>query len=1123
MDYSFNGVIFRMEKRPLLSKVLFIMKHIFLFLILSTLQSFSTVNYSQLTLLTLEEENSTVKEIISQIEKESEFYFTYNLAQIDLDKKVSIHMENKEISEILDKLFPEGSVKYTIHDRHVVLFKEDQLPAKNNPDKPEMPAVNQQGKTISGTVTDGTSGEPLIGVNIVVKGTTNGAVTDIDGKFSLQQIPDGAVLQVSYVGYVAQEIRVGNQTNYAIVLKEDTQSLDEVVVVGYGTQKKGEVTSSVVKITEKDFNKGPSGNPMQLVEGRVAGLVINRPGGSDPNGDITIQMRGVSSLRGNNQPLIIIDGIPGNMTTLNAIASEDIESMDVLRDGSAAAIYGTRGNNGVVIVTTKQARPRERIQLDYSGYMAHDFIAKVPDILTAEEFLQYGEDTNNTVIKNYGILSEDGVTYLPYDDVYDALLNKGNFSHNHNISASGGSANGNYTASLGYRKSEGLAITTNREQVTARLSVNQKVLNEKVLLNINLASSSNTGSSFGNMGSTPANDETSYNPFYMAIKRNPTYPIYEKDGTFYEDLNTYGEENPVASLRQRTRWYERKNLLGSVKATWTIIDGLNASAFTALEKNDNYSTDYRSKDSYSAQVNKNGGTASKRFQRLFNKTFESTIDYKKSFNQQHNLNAMLGYSYQDLSEEWFSATNYGFLTDAFETNHIGSGSWLKQGKAGMESSKEGNRLIALFGRANYNFEGKYMLSASVRREGSSKFGDNHKWGWFPAVSAGWAISEESFLADISAIDMIKLRVGYGVTGSLPNDPYMSLIKIGSVSRGYYYNGQWYSNAYGPSNNPNPDLRWEKNQSINVGVDFGFFNNRISGNIDVYQKKTTDLINQYQAQVPAMIHSTIMANVGTIMNRGVELAVNALVVDTRDFKYDANLTFSYETNKLESMSNDIFKGTYEDRYGFPSPGNIGYAQRLEEGQPIGSFFGYVYEGITEDGKWILKDLDGIEGYSNNDKRYIGNGLPKIKAGLMNNFTYKNWDFSFFLRGMFMYDILNTGRIYFGTTTNIDKSAYNVYKDALNVKLTEDPRFSNYFLESGDFLKIDNVTLGYTFQFPESKYVKSLRIYGYCSNLALITGYSGIDPEVRITGLEPGIDRRDSYPRTRTFSLGVNVSF
>ena len=910
-------------------------------------------------------DNKTVNDVIAEIKAQTNYSFWFDLKDVDINRRVNIDAKNETIQSVLSTVLKEQGLDFELKENHIIIKKRESLEISKA-------TITQQTTNLSGVIKD-ESGEPVIGANIMIKGSTTGSISDMDGRFSLQ-VPSDAILLVTYVGYISQEINVKGRSRIDITLKEDTEVLGEIVVIGYGTQKKGEITSSVVKITEKDFNQGPSGNPMQLVEGRVAGLVINRPGGSDPNGDVTIQMRGVGSLKGNNQPLIIIDGIPGNMTTLNAIAPEDIESMDVLRDGSAAAIYGTRGNNGVVIVTTKQAQPRERIQLDYSGYLAHDFIAKRPDILTAEEYIKYAKDTNNTVIKDYG----------GREDVYDELLNKSNFSHSHNLSASGGTAKGNYRASIGYRKSEGLAITTNREQVTARLSVNQNAFNDKVLLNINLASSANSGSSFWNL----ARDEVSYGPFYQAMKRNPTYPIFNEDGTYYEDYATYGEENPVASLRQRNRWNERKNLLGSVKAIWTITKELKASAFTALEKNDSYSTDYISKDSYNAITNSNGGTASKRFQKHFNKTFESTFDYKKTFNQQHNFNAMLGYSYQDFINEWFSATNHGFLTDAFETNHIGSGSWLKEGKAEMNSSKEKNTLIAFFGRVNYNFEGKYMFSASARREGSSKFGDNNKWGWFPAISAGWAISEESFMSDISAIDIIKLRVGYGVTGSLPNDSYMSLVKIGSVDKGYYLNGKWYSNAYEPSNNPNPDLRWEKNESLNVGVDFGFLENRISGNIDVYQKKTTDLIGEYQAQVPAMIHSEIWTNVGTIMNRGVELALNAGIVETRDFKYNANLTFSYETNKLQSMSNDVFKGTYEDLYGFPSPGNIGYAQRLEEGQPIGSFYGYVYEGITEDGKWILKDLDGIEGYSDNDKKYIGNGIPKIKAGLMNNFTYKN---------------------------------------------------------------------------------------------------------------------------------------
>lgn len=1074
---------------------------IVLMLLFSGIISVSATSHAKEARVSIQLDNKTVNDVITEIRAQTNYSFWFDLKDVDINRKVSMDVKNETIQSVLSTILKEQDLDFELKGNHIIIIKKDAVVENKKA------AINQQTIRISGVIKD-ESGDPVIGANVVVKGTTTGSISDMEGRFSLE-VPSGAILQITYVGYIPQEVRVDGRNVINITLKEDTETLEEVVVIGYGTQKKGEVTSSVVKITEKEFNQGPSGNPMQLVEGRVAGLVINRPGGSDPNGEVTIQMRGVGSLKGNNQPLIIIDGIPGNMTTLNAIAPEDIEAMDVLRDGSAAAIYGTRGNNGVIIVTTKQAKARDRTQLDYTGYISHDQIAKKPNILTAEEYLQYGQDTNNAVIKDYG----------GRDDVYDALLNKSNYSHSHNVSASGGTAKGNYRASIGYRKSEGLAITTNREQVTARLSANQSILNDKVLLNINLASSSNNGSSFGNL----AGDENSYSPFYQAIKRNPTYPIYNDDGTYYEDYATYGEENPVASLRQRNRAYERKNLLGSVKGTWTIISGLNVSAFTALEKNDNYSTDYRSKNSYNAVTNSNGGTAEKRYQKNSNRTFESTADYKKTFNRQHNLSAMVGYSFQDFVNEWFSVTNNGFLTDAFETNNIGTGSWLKEGKADMQSSKDKNTLIAFFGRVNYNFMSKYMLSASIRREGSSKFGENNKWGWFPAVSAGWTISEEPFLSDIDMIDLIKLRVGYGVTGALPTDSYMSLIKIGSVTRGYYFDGKWYSNAYGPSNNPNPSLSWEKNQSLNVGVDFGLLKNRISGSVDVYQKKTVDLIGEYQAQVPAMIHSTIWTNVGTIMNRGIEIAINGVVVNNSNFKYDAKLTFSYETNKLESMSNDVFKGTYEDRYGFPSPGNIGYAQRLEEGQPIGSFYGYVYEGITDDGKWILKDLDGIEGYSDNDKKYIGTGIPKIKAGLMHNFTYKNWDFSFFLRGMFMYDILNTGRVYFGTTTNIDKSAYNVYKEALDVKLTEDPRFSDYFLENGNFLKIDNVTLGYTFRFPGNKYVKSLRLYAYCSNLAVITGYSGIDPEVRITGLEPGIDRRDSYPRTRTYSFGVNWSF
>ena len=408
-----------------------------------------------------------------------------------------------------------------------------------------------------------------------------------------------------------------------------------------------------------------------------------------------------------------------------------------------------------------------------------------------------------------------------------------------------------------------------------------------------------------------------------------------------------------------------------------------------------------------------------------------------------------------------------------------------------------------------------MASASIRREGSTKFGANNKWAWFPSVSAGWMISREDFMESQEVFDVLKFRAGFGITGDWSSDVCSSAWNA--------YTGSWLTATYGPNINPNPDLKWEKNESLNVGFDFGLLGGRLNGTIDWYSRTTRDLISSYNAQQPSLIYNTITTNVGTMRNRGIELALNAEVVKTKDFSYTANFTFSYENNKLTSLSNDVYKSSYEDQYDLPSPGNPGKAYRLQEGQPIASFFGYVCDGINPDGTWNLRDIDGKEGLSDADRTFIGNGLPKFKAGLQNTFTYKNFDFSFFLRGMFDYDVLNEGAIYFGTTVNIDQSGTNVYKDALKNKVTEQPLFSSYYLEKGNFLKIDNVTLGYTFNFKNNKYVRNLRIYGNVTNLATITGYSGLTPDVNVTGLQAGIEKRGSYPTTRTFTFGVNFGF
>ncbi len=963
----------------------------------------------------------------------------------------------------------------------------------------EFHAVAQQGKTVSGVVKD-QNGEPLIGVGVVLKGTTTGTATDFDGNFTLDLPTDKGTLVFSFIGFKTQEVDYKGQATINVELKEDAEMLNDVVVVGYGSQKKGEITSSVTNVKAADFNKAPVVNPMQLVEGRVAGLTISR-GSSDPNAAPSIQMRGASSLKGNNEPLIIIDGVPGNMSSLNAIAPEDIEAMDVLKDGSAAAIYGTRGNNGVIIVTTK--RPQVGVsQIDYSGYIMNEQVAKRPDILSAQEFVDYGKSTNNDRIRDFG----------GRDDAYDLLLNKNNISHVHNLTATGGNNKMNYRASLNYRKNDGMVQNSGRETINGAIAVNHRGFDDKLLLSFNLSNSYIKSNGINN------------DVFYQATRMNPTIPIYNEDGSFYETYAGYDDFNPIANIYQQSKKNVLKNLLSSFKAEYEVIPGLKVAGFFALEKNDDSYSYYRSRLSYDAIKNGDNGSAEKKYSSTTNKTMEWTANYVTSINNVHNITALLGYSYQDFESEWFSAKNSGFLTDAFESNNLGAGSYLKDGLAEMESNKTSSKLIAFFARLNYNYDGKYMASASIRREGSSKFGANNKWAMFPSVSAGWMLSREEFMEDFEALDILKFRVGYGVTGSLPTDSYMSLIKYGTGA-GYWdaSNGNWITATYGPSNNPNANLKWEKAISLNIGFDYGFFGNRLNGTIDWYKRRTKDLIGSYTAQQPSLIYNKILTNVGTMDNTGVELAVNGEIVKTKDFTYTANFTLSWEKNELTSLSNDMYKASYEDRYSLPSPGNLGYAQRLQEGHPVGSFYGFICDGIDKDGHYIYRDLDGKEGLSDADRTFIGNGLPKVKAGLQNTFTYKNFDFSFFLRGMFAYDILNEGKIYFGTNAQIDKNGTNVYKYALDSGVKEDPRFSDYYLEKGNFLKIDNVTLGYTFNFKNTKYFRNLRVYGNVTNLATITGYKGLNPDINVTGLEAGIDKRGMYPITRTFTLGVNVGF
>lgn len=963
------------------------------------------------------------------------------------------------------------------------------------------PVVQQ---TIIGAVTSAADNTPLTGVSVAVKGTQRGAATNDAGQYTISA-EAGEILVFSYLGYTPQEIVVGQATTINVQLVEDAESLEEVVVIGYGTQKRKEVTSAVATVRAEDFNAGGVRSPMDLIQGKVAGLNITRTQGNNPNSSVAIQLRGVTSLTGTRTPLIVIDGIPGG--SLDLLQQDDIESFDVLKDGSAAAIYGTRGNAGVILITTKKGKAGEA-RFDYSTYVQREYVDKKPDYLSAADWRN---------------LIADGVINGDQDlgastDLYDELIDPQNTSQYHNFAASGGTANTNYRASIYYNESNGIARENGRDQFGGRLNINQKGLQDRLTLSVNLATNFNKANLLG--GGT--------GDFEQAIQRNPTAPIYNDDGTFRETQN-YNNYNPLGRLAHRINERNQQTFSGDAQLRLQIIEGLSASVFGSYVRNNWNDRQYRSTEDWDQRPTSDWqgmGYAFKRNELSWTKTLESTIDYVKTFQEDHTITGLLGYSYQYGTYERFEVNNNGFTTDGFLDWNLGAGSAINNTllpRPGMGSFKDDNTLIAFFGRVNYSFRGKYFVQALVRREGSSRFGANHKWGNFPAASVGWTLSEEEFLSDVSQINELKLRFGYGVTGNQGIPNYQSLVTL-STGGVYPQDGVYYQ-TYGAARNPNPDLRWEQKAEWNAGLDFALFNNRITGALDVYNRETRDLLYEYNAQQPPFARDKLYTNVGSIRNHGVELQVSAVAMRKDDFQWNIDFAGNSQYNKLTKLSSDVFKANWLSFYGLPSPGNLGDAFRLEEGGVVGNFYGKRFAGLTDDGKWLFYKADGSTGtaseMNDDDLAIIGNGVPKYQASLSNTFSYKGFDLTILLRGKFAFDILNTQELYFGNKrwlpNNLLTSAVTTHNE-----INDDPQYSDYYIERGDFVKLDNLTLGYNFNL-KSSYIRNMRIYLTGRNIATITGYSGIDPELQDTGFEAGVDARGFYPRTQSWAIGLNVGF
>jgi TonB-linked SusC/RagA family outer membrane protein len=973
----------------------------------------------------------------------------------------------------------------------------------------------QESLNVTGTITD-ISGEPLSAVSIVVKGTNVGVVSNENGKYSVSVSDKEAVLIFSLVGYATKEITVGNLTIIDVVLAEDVSTLDEIVVIGYGAVRKGNLTSAVSHVSSKDFLNTNSLNPVMQVQGKVAGVTIENRGAGDPNSGASIQIRGVASRSLDTGPLVVVDGILGaDLTNINSM---DIESIDFLKDGAASAIYGTRGGNGVVIVTTKKGNSDGVVHASYNGFMSFDFINDKLDMLSPEEFVKF---------RVAGGQAED---YGAKTDWLDAVSKTGT-THNHSLSLSGGTTNFNYRVSLDYKNAKGVDLRSQRQEYGARLALNHKAKNGLYEMTVNLAPR------------VINRDNASWEAFNQALLMNPTMPVYDPSdptGKTYFRTPVLGRYNPVEAMNIEEDGTEEKKLNWSATLQVNLLPvlfetpkhTLNTSVTVAEQINDGFSYWFLPAAS-TRQVERGfDGEASREYSKSLQQSLEWIGNYQFKSGG-HTAGLVGGYSYQYFPSSSLKGASKNFTNDWLKYNNLADGTYqytANHRDFGASSNKSDSKLIAFFGRVNYDYQGKYLFTTSLRYEGSSKFGDANKWGYFPAASVGWRISQENFMESVSWVNDLKLRADYGETGNQNFESYLSLPVYTSANDMVIYNGQlyrgWVANA-----NSNANLKWEKGINWNVGLDFSLFDHRLTGSVNYYSRKQKDLLGNYNVPKPPYLYLTTFVNVGTMKNTGVEMELNIKAVETKDFSYNIGLIGATCNNEFVSFSNDMYKG--EEFYETAEMRDLSrqaMLQQQREGQRIGTFYLIRWAGVADDGQWLVYNKDNViipiaEASFTADRQKAGNGMPKFTASFNNTFRYKNLDASIYFRGVFGYDIFNVHDFYYGMPTaagneNTLKKAY--YE---NAKATEGYNaVTDYFLEKGDYVKLDVVSLGYTYR-VKSKWIDSFRVYATARNLATFTSFSGVDPEsYPINGLTPGfVENRNYYPSTTQMLFGVQLNF
>lgn len=1078
--------------------------------------------------------NTELKFVLEKVQSIVDAKFVFSPTIINVKRKLTFSINDKTVADFLDNIVEPLGISYKAVGNLIILYdardKDDvnKISALTNITAGEKKLTDRE---ISGVVLNDKK-VPVAGASVQIQGTNNGTFTDANGKFHLSIPGNGIVnLVISSVGYQSQTIEVNaNTASINVTLNTNVGGLNEVIVIGYGTQRKGDVTSSVASVKAENFIKGSVRDAGQLIQGKVAGLTVINPSG-DPTGGTQIILRGQSTLMGVNQnPLVLIDGVPGD---LRMIQPQDIESVDVLKDGSAAAIYGTRGTNGVIFITTKRAGANNKTSVEYSTFVSIQSIARKLDMSTAADMRsQISAGLRQNQLIDQGA-STDWLKEITRNPI----------SQDHNLTIRGGNAGTNYLASLNYDNAQGLFLKSYNQIFSGRFDMNHSMLDNKLKVNINGFSSSRKLNGFNS------------NEYRQALMQNPTAPVKNPDGTWFQELTKFDYQSPVSDLMESDGQTNEVLTRFNGSVTLTPIKGLKFSSLFSYSKWMQEWGYAETKQHASTLRDGRNGYARTGGAESIDRLMELTAEYSKTISK-NNFTILAGYSYQENDYNNHSMENWDFPTDIFGWNNISLGRAISSGDYVnlINSYRSTTNLIGFFGRLTYNYNQRYLLTASIRKEEASQlWGTKNNWGTFPAVSAGWRISREAFMANQTLFNDLKLRVGYGVTGSQPSDLFRGVALLG-YSGFVLSDGNWIQTIV-PTQNANPDLKWEEKRETNIGLDFSILNGRIGGSIDLYNRQIHNLLYLFEVPSPPNLYNRTLANVGTLENKGLEISLNFVPVKNKNLQWNSTLNFSTNSNKLKSLSNDLYKtSTDYVRVGAIFPPIQTFSHLLRVGGSVGDFYGYKVIDIGNDpndaanyGQWVYEGQDGKPvqysnfGHSFEDKKVIGNGLPKYYLAWNNNFQYKNWDLAITQRGAFKFQVANLQRMMFENPT---QAQYNLLKNAFDpvfgkTVLKSPVEFNSYYIENGDFWKIDNITLAYSFKKTGIKYIQSARVYIASLNTFIITGYKGIDPEVSLrngtstaqsgvvqvptSGLDPGMDSPYKYPTTRSFSIGLNVNF